>query len=58
MNSLLRNGGKLLPQVVVPMVDDEVKDEKYQFALTSSFKNLWVTNLIGHLRANGLTDLL
>jgi hypothetical protein len=44
---------------ILPMFKyDEVKDEKYQFALTSSFKNLWVTNLIGHLRANGLTDLL
>jgi hypothetical protein len=34
------------------------KAEKYQFALTSNLGNLWVADLIGHLKANELADLL
>jgi hypothetical protein len=37
---------------------DKSKVEKYQLALTTSLKNLWVADLIGHLGANGLNDLL
>jgi hypothetical protein len=34
------------------------KVEEYQFALTVSLGNLWVVDLIGHLGADGLVDLL
>ncbi len=37
---------------------DKSKVEKYQLALTMSFGNLWVTNSIGHLGADGLADRL
>ncbi len=37
---------------------DQSKVEKYQLTLTTSLGNLWVANSIGHLGANGLTDLL
>jgi hypothetical protein len=37
---------------------DKSKVEEYQLALTTSLRNLWVANLIGHLGVNGLVDLL
>jgi hypothetical protein len=37
---------------------DKLKVEEYQFALTTSLGNLWIANLIGHLRVDGLIDLL
>jgi hypothetical protein len=37
---------------------DKSKVEEYQLALTTSLRNLWVANLIGHLGANGLANLL
>jgi hypothetical protein len=37
---------------------DKSKVEKYQLALKASLGNLWVINLIDHLWANGLIDLL
>jgi hypothetical protein len=37
---------------------DKSKVEEYQLALTTSLRNLWVINLIGHLGADGLVDLL
>jgi hypothetical protein len=37
---------------------DKSKVEEYQLALTSSLGNLWVADLIGHLGADGLVDLL
>jgi hypothetical protein len=37
---------------------DKSKVEDYQLALTMSLGNLWVANLIGHLGADGLANLL
>jgi hypothetical protein len=37
---------------------DKSKVEDYQLALTTNLGNLWVTNSIGHLGADGLADLL
>ncbi len=37
---------------------DKSKAENYQLALTKSFGNLWVADLIGHLGADGLVNLL
>ncbi len=37
---------------------DKSKVEEYQLALTTNLGNLWVANSIGHLGADGLTDLL
>jgi hypothetical protein len=37
---------------------DKSKVEEYQLALTISLRNLWVANLIGHLGAYGLANLL
>jgi hypothetical protein len=37
---------------------DKSKVEKYYLALTASLGNLWVVDSIGHLGADGLTDLL
>jgi hypothetical protein len=37
---------------------DKSKVEKYQLTLTTNLGNLWVVNSIGHLRANGLANLL
>jgi hypothetical protein len=37
---------------------DKSKAEKYQFALITSLGNVWVVDLIGHLGANGLADML
>ncbi len=37
---------------------DKLKAEEYQLALTMSLQNLWVVDSIGHLRADGLVDLL
>jgi hypothetical protein len=37
---------------------DKSKAEEYQLALTKSLGNLWVANSIGHLGADGLTNLL
>jgi hypothetical protein len=37
---------------------DKSKAEEYQLALTTNLKNMWVVDSIGHLGANGLTDLL
>jgi hypothetical protein len=37
---------------------DKSKVEEYQLALTISVGNLWVTDSIGHLGANGLANLL
>jgi hypothetical protein len=37
---------------------DESKAEKYQLALTASLGNVWVVDSIGHLRVDGLTNLL
>ncbi len=37
---------------------DKSKVEEYQLALTASLRNLWVTDSIGHLRVDELTDLL
>jgi len=37
---------------------DKSKTKEYQLALTTSLGNLWVANLIRHLGADGLTDLL
>jgi hypothetical protein len=37
---------------------DKSKVEEYQLALTKSFGNLWVVDLIGHLGADRLVDLL
>jgi hypothetical protein len=37
---------------------DKSKVEEYQLALTASFGNLWVADLIGHLGVNKLADLL
>ncbi len=37
---------------------DKSKAKKYQLALTTNLGNLCVVELIGHLGANGLTDLL
>jgi hypothetical protein len=37
---------------------NKLKAEEYQLALTISLGNLWVADLIGHLGANKLTDLL
>jgi hypothetical protein len=37
---------------------DKSKAKKYQLTLTMSFANLCVVDSIGHLEANGLTDLL
>ncbi len=45
---------KLLPKFKY----DKSKVEEYQLALTMSLGNLWVPNSIGHLGADGLTDLM
>jgi len=37
---------------------DKLKVEEYQLALTTSLGNLWVVNLIGHMGADELADLL
>ncbi len=37
---------------------DKLKVEEYQLALTTSLGNLWVVNLIGHMGADELVDLL
>jgi hypothetical protein len=37
---------------------DKSKVEEYQLALTMSLGNLWVANSIGHLRGDGLANLL
>jgi len=37
---------------------DKSKVEEYQLALTTSLGNLWVANLIGHLGADELANLL
>jgi hypothetical protein len=37
---------------------DKSKVEKYQLALITSLGNLWVADLIGHLGADKLVDLL
>jgi hypothetical protein len=37
---------------------DTSKVEEYQLALTMSLGNLWVVDLIQHLGADGLADLL
>jgi hypothetical protein len=37
---------------------DKSKVEEYQLALIANLGNLWVVNSIGHLRADGLADLL
>jgi hypothetical protein len=37
---------------------DKSNVEEYQLALTVSFGNLWVVDLIGHLGADELADLL
>jgi hypothetical protein len=37
---------------------DKSKVEEYQLTLTTNLGNLWVANSIGHLGANGLTNLL
>jgi hypothetical protein len=37
---------------------DKSKIEEYQLALTTNLENLWVVDLIGHLRADRLADLL
>jgi len=37
---------------------DKSKAEKYQLALIANLGNMWVVDLIGHLGANGLADLL
>jgi hypothetical protein len=37
---------------------DKSKVKQYQLAFTTNLGNLWVANLIGHLGANELTDLL
>ncbi len=37
---------------------DKSKVEEYQLALTACFGNLWVVDSIGHLGADGLTNLL
>jgi hypothetical protein len=37
---------------------DKSKAEEYQLALTTSFGNLWVVDLIGHLGEDELIDLL
>jgi hypothetical protein len=37
---------------------DKLKAKEYQFAITTSLENLWVVDLIEHLGADGLTDLL
>jgi hypothetical protein len=37
---------------------DISKAEEYQLALTTSFGNLWVVHLIGHLGVDKLVDLL
>jgi hypothetical protein len=37
---------------------DKLKVEDYQLAITTSLRNLWVANSIGHLGAYGLVDLL
>jgi hypothetical protein len=45
---------KLLPRFKY----DKSKVEEYQLALTTSLGNLWVANSIGHLRGDGLANLL
>ncbi len=37
---------------------DKSKAKKYQLVLTVNFGHMWVANLIGHLGADGLDDLL
>jgi hypothetical protein len=37
---------------------DKLKAEEYQLAVTTNLGNLWVVDSIGHLRADGLADLL
>jgi hypothetical protein len=37
---------------------DKSKVEKYQLALTVNLGNLWVADLIGHMGAYGLANLL
>jgi hypothetical protein len=37
---------------------DKSKAKEYQLALTTSLGNLWVIDLIGHLGADELVDLL
>jgi len=37
---------------------DKLKVEEYQLALITSLRNLWVVDSIGHLKADGLIDLL
>jgi hypothetical protein len=37
---------------------DKSKTEEYQLALTTSLRNLWVANSIGHLGADEIVDLL
>jgi hypothetical protein len=37
---------------------DKSKVEEYQLALIASLGNLWIVDLIGHLGAGGLADLL
>ncbi len=45
---------KLLPRFKY----DKSKVEKYQLALIASLGNMWVIDLIGHLGADKLVDLL
>jgi hypothetical protein len=37
---------------------DKSKVKEYQIALTVNFGNLWVVDLIGHMGADRLVDLL
>jgi hypothetical protein len=37
---------------------DKSKVEEYHLALTTSLGNMWVVDSIGHLGADGLTNLL
>ncbi len=37
---------------------DKSKAKEYQLALITSFGNLWVVDSIGHLRVDGLANLL
>jgi hypothetical protein len=37
---------------------DKSKAKEYQLALMASLKNMWVTDLIGHMGANMLITLL
>jgi hypothetical protein len=37
---------------------DKLKAEKYKLVVITSFGNLWVVDLIKHLGANGLANML